>query len=83
MNRGVGYAKNAAIQQCTSDCLCFLDADDVMDARRIELQIKMAVRILNVPFKLRISIGFAVADWSKIVFNKLRSFGDCVVHLSL
>jgi glycosyltransferase involved in cell wall biosynthesis len=62
MNRGVGYAKNAAIQQCTSDCLCFLDADDVMDARRIELQIKMAVRILNVPFKLRISIGFAVAD---------------------
>ncbi|XP_060583301.1 UDP-GlcNAc:betaGal beta-1,3-N-acetylglucosaminyltransferase-like protein 1 isoform X2 [Ruditapes philippinarum] len=33
--RGVGYAKNRAIDQSSGQYLCFLDADDVMDKDRI------------------------------------------------
>ncbi|XP_065826689.1 queuosine-tRNA galactosyltransferase-like [Oscarella lobularis] len=36
--KGVGYAKNRAIDQSSGRFLCFMDADDVMHARRIELQ---------------------------------------------
>ncbi|XP_019615016.1 PREDICTED: UDP-GlcNAc:betaGal beta-1,3-N-acetylglucosaminyltransferase-like protein 1 isoform X1 [Branchiostoma belcheri] len=42
--RGVGYAKNQAILQSSGAYLCFLDADDVMHPRRVELQYETAVR---------------------------------------
>ena len=37
--RGVGYAKNRAIEQSTGAYLCFLDADDIMSSTRIEKQL--------------------------------------------
>eukprot|EP00743_Colponemidia_sp_Colp-15_P009575 GILK01010472.1.p1 GENE.GILK01010472.1~~GILK01010472.1.p1 ORF type:complete len:360 (+),score=31.68 GILK01010472.1:36-1082(+) len=40
---GVGYAKNRAIEQSTAPYLCFLDADDEMDADRIQLQLDLAI----------------------------------------
>lgn len=40
--KGVGYAKNQAIQQSHGKYLCFFDADDIMLPRRIELQLKAA-----------------------------------------
>ncbi|XP_025076237.1 UDP-GlcNAc:betaGal beta-1,3-N-acetylglucosaminyltransferase-like protein 1 isoform X2 [Pomacea canaliculata] len=36
--RGVGFAKNRAVNQSTGRCLCFLDADDVMHPNRISRQ---------------------------------------------
>ncbi|XP_030840528.1 UDP-GlcNAc:betaGal beta-1,3-N-acetylglucosaminyltransferase-like protein 1 isoform X2 [Strongylocentrotus purpuratus] len=40
---GVGAARNRAIEASSGQCLCFLDADDVMDNRRIEMQYAAAV----------------------------------------
>lgn len=40
--KGVGYGRNRAIESSTGDYLCFLDIDDVMYPRRIELQLEMA-----------------------------------------
>ncbi|XP_038066133.1 UDP-GlcNAc:betaGal beta-1,3-N-acetylglucosaminyltransferase-like protein 1 isoform X1 [Patiria miniata] len=37
--KGIGYAKNRAILQSHGAFLCFLDADDVMDCHRIEMQL--------------------------------------------
>lgn len=42
--RGVGYAKNRAVEQSTGKYLCFLDADDVMLDNRIQVQHKAAVQ---------------------------------------
>ncbi|XP_078691225.1 queuosine-tRNA galactosyltransferase-like isoform X2 [Branchiostoma floridae x Branchiostoma belcheri] len=42
--RGVGYAKNQAILQSSGAYLCFLDADDMMHPRRVELQYETAVQ---------------------------------------
>ncbi|KAM6469809.1 queuosine-tRNA galactosyltransferase isoform 3-T3 [Liasis olivaceus] len=36
--RGVGFAKNCAIDQSSGEYLCFLDSDDVMMPQRIRLQ---------------------------------------------
>ncbi|XP_073463058.1 queuosine-tRNA galactosyltransferase isoform X1 [Aquarana catesbeiana] len=41
--RGVGYAKNRAIQQSSGCYLCFLDSDDVMMPQRVRLQYEAAV----------------------------------------
>ncbi|XP_070185848.1 queuosine-tRNA galactosyltransferase-like [Littorina saxatilis] len=41
--RGVGYAKNRAVAQSSGKCLCFLDADDVMDAERVSCQYEAAL----------------------------------------
>ncbi|XP_078612153.1 queuosine-tRNA galactosyltransferase-like [Branchiostoma floridae x Branchiostoma japonicum] len=41
---GVGYAKNQAILQSSGAYLCFLDADDIMHPRRVELQYETAVQ---------------------------------------
>ncbi|XP_022084954.1 UDP-GlcNAc:betaGal beta-1,3-N-acetylglucosaminyltransferase-like protein 1 isoform X2 [Acanthaster planci] len=41
--KGVGYAKNQAVLQSHGNFLCFLDADDVMDGRRIEMQLAATV----------------------------------------
>ncbi|XP_041473163.1 UDP-GlcNAc:betaGal beta-1,3-N-acetylglucosaminyltransferase-like protein 1 isoform X2 [Lytechinus variegatus] len=40
---GVGAARNRAIGASGGQFLCFLDADDVMDSRRIEMQLAAAV----------------------------------------
>ena len=40
--RGVGYAKNKAVQQSSGKYLCFLDADDVMHKSRIQSQLSLA-----------------------------------------
>ncbi|CAH1273716.1 B3GNTL1 [Branchiostoma lanceolatum] len=42
--RGVGYAKNQAILQSSGAFLSFLDADDIMHPRRVELQYETAVQ---------------------------------------
>lgn len=39
---GCGFAKNQAVKSSSGDYLCFLDADDVMDPKRIELQLDAA-----------------------------------------
>ncbi|XP_054718209.1 UDP-GlcNAc:betaGal beta-1,3-N-acetylglucosaminyltransferase-like protein 1 [Uloborus diversus] len=36
--KGVGYAKNKAVEQSTGEYLCFLDCDDVMNRSRIRKQ---------------------------------------------
>ncbi|KAK3090179.1 hypothetical protein FSP39_009808 [Pinctada imbricata] len=41
--RGVGYAKNQAVQQCRGTYLSFLDADDVMHVSRIRKQYQAAL----------------------------------------
>ncbi|XP_072029834.1 queuosine-tRNA galactosyltransferase-like [Amphiura filiformis] len=41
--KGVGFAKNQAVAQSRGRYLCFLDADDVMDTHRIELQYAASV----------------------------------------
>ncbi|XP_071493298.1 queuosine-tRNA galactosyltransferase-like [Diadema antillarum] len=40
---GVGAARNRAIAASSGQFLCFLDADDVMDSRRVEMQYAAAV----------------------------------------
>ncbi|XP_065193924.1 queuosine-tRNA galactosyltransferase-like [Sycon ciliatum] len=40
--RGVGFAKNRAIEASCGEYLCFLDSDDVMSERRLEVQLAMA-----------------------------------------
>eukprot|EP00118_Oscarella_pearsei_P014764 m.129059 g.129059 ORF g.129059 m.129059 type:complete len:237 (+) comp37960_c0_seq32:320-1030(+) len=40
----VGFAKNRAIQQSSGQFLCFMDADDIMEDRRIEMQYETSVR---------------------------------------
>ena len=40
--RGVGFARNAAVRQSRGWFLCFLDADDTMDARRVAIQHQVA-----------------------------------------
>eukprot|EP00118_Oscarella_pearsei_P014761 m.128992 g.128992 ORF g.128992 m.128992 type:complete len:117 (+) comp37960_c0_seq14:320-670(+) len=42
--KGVGFAKNRAIQQSSGQFLCFMDADDIMEDRRIEMQYETSVR---------------------------------------
>lgn len=39
---GVGYGRNRAIEHSRGEYLCFLDIDDVMYPRRIELQLAAA-----------------------------------------
>ena len=39
--RGVGYAKNRAIEQSSGKYLCFLDSDDVMHPERIASQLEV------------------------------------------
>uniref|UniRef100_A0A8D0KNQ1 UDP-GlcNAc:betaGal beta-1,3-N-acetylglucosaminyltransferase like 1 n=1 Tax=Salvator merianae TaxID=96440 RepID=A0A8D0KNQ1_SALMN len=41
--KGVGFAKNRAVDQSSGTYLCFLDSDDVMMPQRIRLQWKAAV----------------------------------------
>ncbi|KAL4240235.1 UDP-GlcNAc:betaGal beta-1 [Mactra antiquata] len=41
--RGVGYAKNKAVELSTGKFLCFLDSDDVMNVDRIEEQYRAAL----------------------------------------
>lgn len=40
--KGVGYAKNRAVEKCSGEFLCFQDVDDVMFETRIEEQHKSA-----------------------------------------
>ena len=40
--KGVGYAKNRAVDSSCGKYLCFLDADDVMSPNRVEAQYNMA-----------------------------------------
>ncbi|XP_050692203.1 UDP-GlcNAc:betaGal beta-1,3-N-acetylglucosaminyltransferase-like protein 1 isoform X1 [Eriocheir sinensis] len=40
--RGVGYAKNRAVEQSQGEFLCFLDADDIMLPTRIQQQYELA-----------------------------------------
>lgn len=40
--KGVGYAKNRAVEQSRGEFLCFLDADDVMMPTRIQKQYELA-----------------------------------------
>nr|XP_028572951.1 UDP-GlcNAc:betaGal beta-1,3-N-acetylglucosaminyltransferase-like protein 1 isoform X3 [Podarcis muralis] len=42
--RGVGFAKNHAIDQSSGTYLCFLDSDDVMMPQRIRLQWEAAIQ---------------------------------------
>ncbi|KAM4664655.1 LOW QUALITY PROTEIN: queuosine-tRNA galactosyltransferase [Discoglossus pictus] len=42
--RGVGFAKNRAIQQSSGRYLCFLDSDDVMMSQRVRLQYEAAIQ---------------------------------------
>ncbi|XP_061477819.1 UDP-GlcNAc:betaGal beta-1,3-N-acetylglucosaminyltransferase-like protein 1 isoform X2 [Rhineura floridana] len=42
--RGVGFAKNCAIDQSSGTYLCFLDSDDVMMPQRIRLQWEAAIQ---------------------------------------
>ncbi|XP_066474683.1 queuosine-tRNA galactosyltransferase isoform X2 [Tiliqua scincoides] len=42
--RGVGFAKNCAVDQSSGTYLCFLDSDDVMMPQRIRLQWEAAVQ---------------------------------------
>lgn len=42
--KGVGFAKNQAINQSNGEFLCFLDADDVMHPNRIEKQLPLAAQ---------------------------------------
>lgn len=45
--KGVGYAKNRAVEQSSGEYLCFLDADDVMHNYRIQKQYDAASRNKN------------------------------------
>ncbi|OXU27225.1 hypothetical protein TSAR_007051 [Trichomalopsis sarcophagae] len=40
--KGVGYAKNRAVEVSTGDYLCFQDIDDIMLPHRIEIQYRLA-----------------------------------------
>ncbi|XP_067128435.1 queuosine-tRNA galactosyltransferase-like isoform X3 [Centruroides vittatus] len=42
ISKGVGYAKNRAVEQSNGEYLCFLDADDVMHPSRIQKQYESA-----------------------------------------
>ncbi|XP_069510645.1 queuosine-tRNA galactosyltransferase [Ambystoma mexicanum] len=42
--RGVGYARNQAVEQSNGRYLCFLDSDDVMMPQRVRLQHEAALR---------------------------------------
>jgi len=53
--KGVGYAKNRAVEQSKGEFLCFMDADDKMYPDRIMLQYKM---ILETPDAL-VGSGFS------------------------
>lgn len=43
--RGVGFAKNRAVQNSTAKYICFYDVDDIMAEDRIELQLDAAQRL--------------------------------------
>lgn len=43
LNRGIGFCRNRCIEQSTGQILCFLDADDVMMPKRMELQVPLAM----------------------------------------
>ncbi|GAB6027259.1 UDP-GlcNAc:betaGal beta-1,3-N-acetylglucosaminyltransferase-like protein 1 [Chamberlinius hualienensis] len=45
--RGVGYAKNRAVEQSHGQFLCFLDADDIMENDRIMMQWQAALLNLD------------------------------------
>lgn len=47
IRKGVGFGRNRAIESSTGNYLCFLDIDDVMYPRRIELQLEAARKNSN------------------------------------
>lgn len=59
IRKGVGFGRNRAIESSTGNYLCFLDIDDVMYSRRIELQLEAARKNSNAVN----SIDFP--EWSK------------------
>lgn len=42
--KGVGYAKNRAVEQSHGKYLCFFDSDDIMNEERVEQQLEAAQR---------------------------------------
>lgn len=45
--KGVGYAKNRAVDESTGKFMCFLDADDIMHCNRVQKQYDVAVQKPN------------------------------------
>lgn len=39
-SKGPGYGRNKAVEMSSGEYLCFIDADDVMDRKRVELQVE-------------------------------------------
>ncbi|XP_038066134.1 UDP-GlcNAc:betaGal beta-1,3-N-acetylglucosaminyltransferase-like protein 1 isoform X2 [Patiria miniata] len=75
--KGIGYAKNRAILQSHGAFLCFLDADDVMDCHRIEMQLAATA---DRPFTIYTAHGPTVImpTWfcSRETFNRVGAFDE-------
>ncbi|XP_067128433.1 queuosine-tRNA galactosyltransferase-like isoform X1 [Centruroides vittatus] len=75
ISKGVGYAKNRAVEQSNGEYLCFLDADDVMHPSRIQKQYESASKnkdaIIGSKFN-RFPVGSTkrFTDWANNLNNK-------------
>ena len=88
--RGVGFGKNRAVERCSGEYLCFLDADDVMMPERIEEQLRTA-RSFTVPEKVLVGSNFVrtpegstarYTDWCNSLTEEelwTRRFCECTV----
>lgn len=74
-NKGAGYARNIAIEQAKGDYIAFLDADDLWDPKKLQLQIKF-MKESNILFSFT-SFGF-VNEQGQIIpkVQKALSFVD-------
>lgn len=71
-NRGRGFARQVALDKCRGEFICMLDADDWMYPDRIEQQVKLLERHLEIEL---VSSGLAICDRNQSIVG-VRSTGD-------
>ncbi|XP_066912360.1 queuosine-tRNA galactosyltransferase-like [Clytia hemisphaerica] len=88
---GVGFAKNCAISQSSGNFICFLDIDDIMHEKRIELQLSKAKEDTNLIVGsgyVRLPEGSTVryTEWSNSLSDSqlytqiYTSFGPTIIN---
>lgn len=68
-NKGAGRARNSVIPLCTGKYTYFLDADDLVDARKLEAAVQQAIRIGSDLLFMKYKIEFTDENRTRDMFD--------------